>query len=86
MVTFSRDKEISFNALHPLTGEEPLENENFISMVHCQLFLSPYRIVIVTHDHRGICSIPTMAVDSVESKDIVILQINCKDGRVFRQA
>jgi myotubularin-related protein 3/4 len=75
-----------YGALCSLPGEDMSEAEKEYcgDMVRCRLYVSPFRIVIATHDQRGLCVIPTMAVDSVEAKDLVVLQINCKDGRVFR--
>uniref|UniRef100_A0A915DG96 Myotubularin phosphatase domain-containing protein n=1 Tax=Ditylenchus dipsaci TaxID=166011 RepID=A0A915DG96_9BILA len=72
-----------FNALHPLPGEE-FDNDNWVDMCYCRLFLTQYRIIIVTHNHNAACAIPLINVESVEAKDIVGLHIICKDGRIIR--
>ncbi|KAI6188498.1 Phosphatidylinositol-3-phosphate phosphatase [Aphelenchoides besseyi] len=72
---------ISFEAVSPLIGEE-LKQDGVVDLANCRSFLSNYRIVVVTHNRQGACSIPIVGVDNVEAVD-EMLKISCKDGRVF---
>lgn len=49
-----------------------------------QLYLTQYRIIIVDRDKTAIANIPLVTVDSIETRDVFVLQINCKYGRVFK--
>ncbi|KAL3068420.1 hypothetical protein niasHT_030711 [Heterodera trifolii] len=73
----------TFNALHPLPGEE-FDSENWVSMESCRVFLTQFRIIVVAHSHNAMCAIPITGVDLLEAKDIVGLQINSKDGRILK--
>lgn len=69
------------NALHP--GEE-LDGENWTEMDFCRIMLTQFRIIISAHNHSAICAIPLTGVDLLEAKDIVGLQISCKDGKIIK--
>uniref|UniRef100_A0A914XA33 Lateral signaling target protein 2 homolog n=1 Tax=Plectus sambesii TaxID=2011161 RepID=A0A914XA33_9BILA len=48
------------------------------------LYVTTYRLFVFMDDKRRFWNIPLTTVDSVEARDMFILQINCKDGRVFK--
>uniref|UniRef100_A0A914HBM8 Myotubularin phosphatase domain-containing protein n=1 Tax=Globodera rostochiensis TaxID=31243 RepID=A0A914HBM8_GLORO len=73
----------TFNALHPLPGEE-LDSDNCVNMESCRLFLTQYRIIVVAHSQSAMCAIPITGVELLEAKDIVGLQISSKDGRIIK--
>ncbi|VDM37639.1 unnamed protein product [Toxocara canis] len=52
--------------------------------VNGRIYLTQYRIIIVDRVGTAIATIPLLTVDSIETRDILILQINCKNGRVFK--
>jgi hypothetical protein len=53
----------------------------FFRRIGCLFFLF---FSIINHSHNAACAIPLLAIDSVEAKDIVGLNIICKDGRIIR--
>jgi hypothetical protein len=58
----------------------------FVGPVHkgdC-IYVSTFRLFVLLEDKRGFCNIPLMTVDTIEVRDMFLLQINCKDGRVFK--
>lgn len=59
------------------------ENSCYSFQSNCRVFVSNYRIVVVTQNRHGVCSIPLLGVDSVEAFD-ENLKLICKDGRIFR--
>jgi hypothetical protein len=72
---------ISFESISPLPGEE-LRKDGITEMSNCRIFVSNYRIVIITQNRHGLCSVPLIGIDSLEAFDET-LKIICKDGRVF---
>ncbi|KAI6176767.1 Phosphatidylinositol-3-phosphate phosphatase [Aphelenchoides bicaudatus] len=70
---------ISFESISPLPGEE-LKRDGITDMSNCRVFLSNYRIVIVTQNRHGVCSIPLIGVDSVEAFDETLKNL-CRDAR-----
>lgn len=75
---------LSFESLSPLPGEE-LKTDGLTDMLNCRVFVSNYRIVIITQNRNGVCSIPLIGVDALEAFDET-LKIICKDGRIFKFA
>lgn len=63
---------------------ETSEEENRANMDSCQILLTQYRIIIVSNNHCAACAIPLTAIDLLEAKDVIGLQINCKDGRIIK--
>lgn len=63
----------------------PGEFVRYFGKVHKgELYVTTYRLFVVMDEKRGFCNIPLTTVDTVEARDMFILQINCKDGRVFK--
>uniref|UniRef100_F1KTD4 phosphatidylinositol-3,5-bisphosphate 3-phosphatase n=1 Tax=Ascaris suum TaxID=6253 RepID=F1KTD4_ASCSU len=52
--------------------------------VNGRIYLTQYRIIIIDRLGTAVATIPLLTVDSIETRDIFILQINCKNGRVFK--
>lgn len=63
----------------------PGEFLRYFGKVHkAELYVTTYRLFVSMDDKRGFCNIPLTTIDTVEARDMFILQINCKDGRVFK--
>ena len=55
-----------------------------VELVHVRLYLTQYRVILVSHNHNAATAIPLVMVDSIEAKDLIFLLVHCRDGKVIR--
>ncbi|CAD5220956.1 unnamed protein product [Bursaphelenchus xylophilus] len=73
---------LTWESVNSLPGEE-LRPEHVWDMAHVRVFMSNYRLVIITYNKQGVTSIPNNCIDLIEISNDDVLKLLTRDGRIF---